>query len=198
MRCPECSATMRKSAVRALARCDACGKIAPYAPEPSTTTGLCQMPSHEAFEADPDDMVIPDYTEVMIGWRAWRTKERDGKIFLHSVTKANHSWPHRKPLIATCLTTLRARRVHPHPVPSVDYCTCGIYSTKTRAHLMSMSYPEQGQVIGEVSLWGRIVEGTHGWRAQFAYPRTLYVNYPSDNVVRLNEAYGVPVKVTAW
>jgi hypothetical protein len=28
-------------------------------------------------------------------------------------------------------------------------------------------------VVGCVKLWGRVVPGTHGWRAQYAYPAGL-------------------------
>jgi hypothetical protein len=31
------------------------------------------------------------------------------------------------------------------------------------------------RVIGTVSLWGRVVECTRGWRASRAYPKTIYV-----------------------
>ncbi len=31
------------------------------------------------------------------------------------------------------------------------------------------------RVIGTVSLWGTVVECEHGWRAEYAYPRRIYV-----------------------
>ena len=40
-----------------------------------------------------------------------------------------------------------------------------------------MCFWESG-VRGEVFLWGTVVEHEHGWRAQFAYPKSLHV--PSD------------------
>lgn len=31
------------------------------------------------------------------------------------------------------------------------------------------------RVIGTVSLWGRVVECTRGWRGSYAYPKRIYV-----------------------
>jgi hypothetical protein len=53
-------------------------------------------------------------------------------------------------------------------------------------------------VFGKVALWGRVVVHERGYRAQFAYPRTLlvprrYANPRSDIVNELRRAYGVEV-----
>jgi hypothetical protein len=37
-----------------------------------------------------------------------------------------------------------------------------------------MGYQRYG-ICGEVYLWGRLVEHELGWRAQFAYPKTLFL-----------------------
>jgi len=31
------------------------------------------------------------------------------------------------------------------------------------------------RVVGQVSLWGRVIEGARGWRASHAYPARIYV-----------------------
>ena len=36
-----------------------------------------------------------------------------------------------------------------------------------------------GAALGEVSLWGTVVECAHGWRASYAYPARIYVLAPS-------------------
>jgi preprotein translocase subunit YajC len=41
-------------------------------------------------------------------------------------------------------------------------------------HLRQCGYRKLG-VHGEVYLWGRVVEHERGWRAQFAYPKTLFL-----------------------
>jgi len=54
-------------------------------------------------------------------------------------------------------------------------CSCGIYCYKTRAQVETLeNQPTQDtHVYGEVYLWGRVVEHEHGYRAQFAYPKSL-------------------------
>ena len=59
-------------------------------------------------------------------------------------------------------------------------------------------------VIGEVSLWGRVVVCQRGWRAEFAYPRRIFLVIPesweSESHLELHAlardfaAYGVPVE----
>ena len=49
---------------------------------------------------------------------------------------------------------------------------------------------------GRVSLWGRIVEHKHGYRAQFAYPLDLVLAGGDTALVdRLTTAYGIDVQL---
>jgi hypothetical protein len=53
--------------------------------------------------------------------------------------------------------------------------------------------------FGQLALWGKCIEHTKGWRAQYAYPLRLWIvkkkPYWSDERAKLlEEAYGVPVK----
>jgi hypothetical protein len=49
-------------------------------------------------------------------------------------------------------------------------------------------------VLGRVSLWGRVFENTHGWRAQYAYPYELFVLGGDAATVRgLRDTYAVDV-----
>jgi hypothetical protein len=51
-------------------------------------------------------------------------------------------------------------------------------------------------VIGSVALWGGVIPGEQGWRAQYAYPRKLLVPYEIPLVAAaLKEEYGVPVRL---
>jgi hypothetical protein len=63
-----------------------------------------------------------------------------------------------------------------HDPPHFD-CTCGVYAAKSREHLRQLGYEGRG-IRGEVHLWGTVVEHELGWRAQFAYPKSLVL--PSD------------------
>jgi hypothetical protein len=68
-----------------------------------------------------------------------------------------------------------------HEPPETD-CTCGVYASKSLEQLLTMGYAKCG-IHGEVYLWGTVVEHELGWRAQFAYPKTLFLPpdlIPSD------------------
>jgi hypothetical protein len=58
-------------------------------------------------------------------------------------------------------------------------CTCGIYAAKNIEHLRQFGYEGRG-IHGEVYLWGTVVEHRLGWRAQFAYPKSLFL--PPDAI----------------
>jgi hypothetical protein len=60
-------------------------------------------------------------------------------------------------------------------VPS-ESCQCGIYALRDRARLYCSPYYRQAEVVGAVSLWGKIIPGEDGYRAQFAYPLVLYTD----------------------
>ena len=86
-------------------------------------------------------------------------------------------------------------------------CTCGIYAHKTREQAVSTARRRLGTVvIGEVELWGRVVEHELGYRAQYARPSALWVpvatEYGSSVVQSLSQRdalrdYGVPVGLCA-
>jgi hypothetical protein len=73
----------------------------------------------------------------------------------------------------------------PHDAPD-RACSCGIYAVKKR------SQAPTAMIVGKVKLWGTIIPGTKGLRAQFAYPSELYVpsKYMNDPALL---AYGVPI-----
>jgi hypothetical protein len=56
-------------------------------------------------------------------------------------------------------------------------------------------------VVGEVALWGKIICGDHGYRAEYAYPRRLRVIRriadDRDPDLEALSVYGVPVDVVS-
>jgi hypothetical protein len=57
-----------------------------------------------------------------------------------------------------------------------------VYASKSLEQLLTTGYAKCG-IHGEVYLWGTVVEHELGWRAQFAYPKTLFLSpdlIPSD------------------
>ena len=122
-------------------------------------------------------MSIPDYISPIIGYRVWRwdaagLKSLNGKL-----------WSPGQPLAAVCRVagreTFDGRAENAKNAPELPQtnCTCGIYAAKTFHHLCSVGYAKCG-IHGEVYLWGTVVEHEQGFRAQFAYPKSLAL--PAD------------------
>jgi len=105
---------------------------------------------------------VPDYISPVIGHRVWRW-DAAGLSSLN-----DKRWPPRYPLAARCGAG-NAHEAHQVPQPE---CTCGVYAAKSREHLRSMGYERYG-ICGQVHLWGKVVEHERGFRAQFAYPKSL-------------------------
>lgn len=104
--------------------------------------------------------VVP---EVLDAWRGWAVVEVDGELRLSSLTRPER-WIPRAPVTAFCRhpTHLRPRR----------FCTCGVYAVP-RPELLAGLGQIAGGVVGQVSVWGRVVEHERGLRAQAAYPARL-------------------------
>ena len=125
--------------------------------------------------------------QCAVGWRGWNLFNP------HYLQSGNWIWPVKERLEAKCNHTEHREN---ETVPVVD-CSCGIYAFKRPEQVREQNYNHQ-QVLGEVSLWGKVVECRDGWKAQYAYPRRLWVDGKSP-MVRLAEytawTYGVPIEV---
>lgn len=137
-------------------------------------------------------MEIPDAIEPAVGWRAWNLITLDGGVFVGSIN-AGVMWPAGRKFEAVCPQT------HEPPDPS---CSCGVYAARTRKHLQKMGYhffdldESRLVLIGEVNLWGGIIPGTQGWRAQYAYPKNFLVPYSMwKYATMLRQTYDVPTRL---
>ena len=110
-------------------------------------------------------MNIPDYISPIVGHRVWQWFD-DGLRSLNG-----EPWAPGKPLEASCrvLSPEGVRLAHHAPQAK---CMCGVYAAKEMPHLQQKGYIRWG-ICGEVSLWGRVVEHTRGWRAEFGYPKSF-------------------------
>ncbi len=141
-----------------------------------------------------DRLPVDVSDEPLIGWRCWHVLLHEG--LLRPIFKRGLVWKPRQPHEAVCPD-------HPHEVPA-DHCKCGVWTVCHPLLLDEIGWqvvPPQGisklpgvLVVGEVSLWGKIIQHERGWRAGYAYPRHLYV-FTDDAMLAetLRERYGVPV-----
>jgi hypothetical protein len=117
-------------------------------------------------------MTVPDYISPVVGYRAWQWDAAGLKSL------NGERWVPGQPLSAVCradaIGSIAGLSKATHNAAEFPYfkCTCGVYAAKTIEHLRQCGYKKFG-VHGEVYLWGKVVEHERGWRAQFAYPKTL-------------------------
>jgi hypothetical protein len=205
--CPECKGgtVFPATGLPGLSKCQHCGKVFPTPDVPDVPV----ISGAEGDKVELDDRVIeiPDAVDVAIGWRTWSisvTGNIEGEVpqmRLRSVSHSSFLWLPREAVEAKCSrSTGKANGVDRkgHEVPD-EHCSCGLYSAKTFEHLQTMSYhfydADSGfNAVGRVKLWGKVVEGTQGWRAQYGYPETLYVPFEAWRYREaLEEQYGVKV-----
>ena len=140
-------------------------------------------------------MKTPDLIDPFVGWKGLLADDA-GSLFSPAVPTA---WPARKRLVAEC----NVNKSHKPPVKS---CGCGIYAVKSFDDLKENGYNiweerafrgESGVwVVARIALWGEVVEGLIGYRAQYAYPKKIYV--PADKLklaALIRERYGVKVGI---
>ncbi|HXY49459.1 MAG TPA: helix-turn-helix transcriptional regulator [Terriglobales bacterium] len=126
-------------------------------------------------------MNIPDYVAPIVGYRAWQWNCTGWNPHSAPLKSFNDEWwsPGRA-IAATCNASFGwsergAEVVHQrHEAPQAA-CTCGIYAAKSLDQLRDLGYLRRG-IRGEVYLWGIVIEHQSGWRAQFAYPKTLVLS----------------------
>ena len=161
-------------------------------------------------EFDPRDLPdpefrVPDFTEPAVGWRTWATPVTLPKFGvapkLYSASQ-DYCWVPRQEGVATC-------RSCKNNVPG-EGCYCGFYAARNLEHLTQLGYERHGmfpalarmgfgpeqvvRIVGEASLWGKVIPAEQGWRASKSYPKVLYVEWEHRHLAGpLSESYGVPV-----
>jgi hypothetical protein len=122
------------------------------------------------------------YIEPFTAYRVWNWK-------VEGITSLNGAlWTPKETFEAKCpghedIRSMQAASGSPeaaafwnkqaHNVPDTE-CTCGLYAGINMQHMIDTHYIQRG-IHGEVSLWGRLIRHTLGWRAQFAYPKYFVV-----------------------
>ncbi|HET7137398.1 MAG TPA: hypothetical protein VFI04_03515 [Gaiellaceae bacterium] len=150
----------------------------------------------------------PDFAEPLVAWRVWRVVATKDGYRLGSVVKTA-LWAPGEPFSAECLRepTLAAlfrRKPKAHAAPD-DECECGIYAGRLsgiREYMAPTATEAVAHVVGEVMLWGTVIECERGFRASHAYPRRLYVpvggvaasGHRFRSLAAALEVYGIPVE----
>lgn len=131
---------------------------------------------------------VPDIAGCLVGWRCWGLAKTPAGILLAS--PGGIIWPAATPLQADCGNG----KQH---VPPADACTCGIYALSEQEGFPYYAYDGPAYAVyGQVYLWGEIIRGTKGYRAQYAYPKALHLAHKDWQYLNpLRDAYLIPVQL---
>ncbi len=126
--------------------------------------------------------------------RAWRYWQLSPRRRLRSVAQRQVEWSPERAMRALCIGG-------GHPAPDPD-CSCGVSGTRDLETLRQhgLCVLPGALVVGEVDLWGRVVEDSYGYRGEFGRPASLaLVRQTVDDerheqqVLGALRAYGVPL-----
>jgi hypothetical protein len=134
----------------------------------------------------PDPLPLPEETVVAAveGFRCWIAP-----MFADELRSMNNRtvWPKYRRLESECSSD---------QCIGID-CGCGIYAFKALDRAMqdfSHKSRYSNRVFGCVSLWGRVLECETGYRAQFAYPKSIV---DTGTLARkIAAVYGVPLTMS--
>lgn len=143
-------------------------------------------------------------TECVVGYRKWHLKRvypdgwmlcslNSGKFHVYGTCSRveQEGWPGYQAKEAICNRAMYDDEAHKSPEAE---CACGIHAYKEPITLDAMT----PMVYGTLNMWGKIIEHSEGYRAQYAYPSHLAV-YGKESTERMRDdlqaAYGVPVEL---
>jgi len=174
-------------------------------------------------------MIVPDAIEPIVGWRCWSLNDqwrlesliegrdvpwrpgvrKEAECRFPAMIRAwpqetAEGRPQETPLDPELLEP-RVLAEHPelseHEAP-LESCLCGIYAAKDLETLRRVL--NGGLIVGEVYLWGKVIPGELGYRAQYAYPKSLRLVTKGvpDHVLESLRAYcddvGLMTPKEAW
>jgi hypothetical protein len=132
-----------------------------------------------------------------LGWRAWVVTQTSRGVRLASPL-FDHLWLPGEPAVASCLRHEDpfAPVIGTHEVVSQAECSCGFHAARDPADALSYLHGRDApstlcRVLGEVTLWGDVLQTDAGWRGTLAYPARLYV--PDALLAKELAVYGVSV-----
>jgi hypothetical protein len=132
-----------------------------------------------------------------LGWRAWAVTQTSRGVRLASPL-FDHLWLPGEPAVASCLRHEDpfAPALDTHEVATQTECSCGFHAARDPANALSYLHGRDApsticRVLGEVTLWGDLLQTEAGWRGTLAYPARLYI--PDALLAEELAVYGVSV-----
>lgn len=160
--------------------------------------------STPATPESPRRPLEPELTviEPVTGWRRWSVEMFGNELRSNNGIR----WTPYEKLTAECKQVTQLYDVllgRPTEVKCKGvHCTCGIYAYKTPEDAKfgenaprNLGTSSNVDVWGECYLWGRVIEHSRGWRAQFAYPKSFV---DSGIARQLATVYGCKVVQDTW
>jgi hypothetical protein len=121
---------------------------------------------------------------AVLGWRAWAVTRTSRGVRLASPL-FDHLWLPGEPAVGSCLRHEDpfAAALDAHEVATTAECSCGFHAAHDPADALSYLHGRDApstlcRVLGEVTLWGDVLQTEAGWRGTLAYPARLYVPDP--------------------
>ena len=128
---------------------------------------------------------VRETSEPVRGWRAWVVTETAAGLRLGSVLH-DVLWHVGEPALADCRSLDGNAPLHPVPGPA-----------DALSYLVGRDEPSTVcRILGEVVLWGHVLETESGWRGSHAYPLRLYV--PDTSLAAGLAGYCTPVSSRVW
>jgi hypothetical protein len=120
----------------------------------------------------------PEFSsEPVMGWRAWRLRRTEEGALRIAPATPRADWEPGVAQKATCTgahtrmyLVFNPELVSEHRSPEVG-CTCGFHAVADPRRLRRAGGPVT--VVGLAAMWGRVIEHSRGWRAEFIYPARL-------------------------
>jgi hypothetical protein len=132
-----------------------------------------------------------------LGWRAWAVTQTSRGVRLASPL-FDHVWLPGETAVASCRRHEDpfAPPLDAHEVATLTECSCGFHAARDPADALSYLHGRDApstlcRVLGEVTLWGEVLQTEAGWRGTLAYPARLYV--PDAMLAGELAVYGVSV-----
>lgn len=129
------------------------------------------------------------YVEPLETWRMWKfgytyddrqipdlpfnTVLKEPRLVSTGINISSISQTPWKPKAKTPAVHWREEKAHRAPQVA---CKCGYWSFKKPVDLVTNFFGQYTtNVFGKVSIWGRVIEGSIGYRSEYAYPIEVWV-----------------------